>query len=264
MSPKPLIAGVGMIPFAKPGKSEPWDVMGAQAARLAMADTDIPYQDIGQAFCGYVYADSTAGQSALYEVGLSGLPIINVNNNCATGSTALFLACQAVQSGAVDVALALGFEQMSPGALGFVFADRNSTMGRFMARVSDLPQAEPAPPPVALFFGGAGAEHQERFGTKAETFARFAVKARAHAANNPHALFRDPLTLEQVLGSPPLYGPLTRYQACAPTCGAAAAIVVSPAYARRKGLGGLIEVAGQRILFQSFHLPVLLGKRLTK
>ena len=70
-----------------------------------------------QAYAGYVYGDSTAGQKALYGVGMTGIPVVNVNNNCSTGSTALFLARQAVASGVVDCALALGFEQMAPGAL---------------------------------------------------------------------------------------------------------------------------------------------------
>ena len=118
MANKPYVAGVGMIPFTKPGKSESWDVMGAQAAKLALDDAGIDYADVGQAYVGYVYGDSTAGQSALYEIGLSGVPIVNVNNNCSTGSTALFLARQAVEAGIVDVALALGFEQDNPGALG--------------------------------------------------------------------------------------------------------------------------------------------------
>jgi acetyl-CoA acetyltransferase len=95
---KPLIAGVGMIPFSKPGQSDPWDRMGERATRQALEDANVSYDDVEAAYVGYVYADSTAGQSTLYNVGLSGIPIVNVNNNCATGSTALYLACQAVAS----------------------------------------------------------------------------------------------------------------------------------------------------------------------
>ena len=86
MSNKALVAGVGMIPFMKPGQSKPWDEMGSEATRLAIADAAIPYEDVGQAYVGYVYGDSTCGQSALYDVGLSGVPIVNANNNCATVS----------------------------------------------------------------------------------------------------------------------------------------------------------------------------------
>ena len=126
MANKAFIAGVGMIPFAKPGANAPYPGMAAQATRLALADAGVAYDLVQQAYVGYVYGDSTAGQKALYGVGMTGIPIVNVNNNCSTGSTALFLARQAVESGAVDCVLALGFEQMNPGAIGNVFTDRPS------------------------------------------------------------------------------------------------------------------------------------------
>lgn len=242
---KALVAGVGMIPFTKPGKSAQWDEMGAEAARLAIQDAGIDYADVGQAYVGYVYGDSTCGQSALYEVGLTGVPIVNVNNNCSTGSTALFLARQAVEAGITDVAIALGFEQMNPGALGAAFGDRKSTMGKFSPIARGIQGRDPNAPSAAQYFGGAGREHQEKYGTKTETFAKVSEKARRHAANNPFAVFRDPLTLEDILNAPHIYGPLTRYQCCPPTCGAAAAVIVSPAYARRKGLTGVVEIAAQ-------------------
>lgn len=244
---KPLVAGVGMIPFTKPGQSESWDVMGAAAARLALEDAGIGYADVGQAYVGYVYGDSTAGQSALYEVGLSGIPIVNVNNNCSTGSTALFLARQAVEAGIVDVALALGFEQMNPGALGTVFNDRKPVMMKFVEPLMKLQTQDPEAPFAAQYFGGAGREHQEKFGTRNETFAKISEKARRHAANNPFALFRDPLTVDQILQSKPIYGPLTRFQCCPPTCGAAAAVIVSDAYARRHGISGAVEIVAQAL-----------------
>ncbi len=242
---KALVAGVGMIPFAKPGKSDSWDEMGAEAARRAIADAGIEYAEVGQAYVGYVYGDSTSGQSALYEVGLSGIPVVNVNNNCSTGSTALFLARQAVEAGVVDVALALGFEQMNPGALGVSFSDRKRVMGRFVEARSLAQAEDPNAPGAAQYFGGAGREYQERYGAKSETFGMIAQKARKHAANNPFAVFRDQLSLDQIMSSPHIYGPLTRFQCCPPTCGAAAAVIVSPQYAKRNGLAGLVEIAGQ-------------------
>lgn len=249
---RPLLAGVGMIPFSKPGKSEAWDVMGSAATRLALRDANVRFEDVQIAYVGYVYADSTAGQSALYDVGLSGIPIVNVNNNCATGSTALYLACQAVSSGAQDVALALGFEQMNPGALRLAFEDRKRTMDRLTRRTGELLNEDMSGAlSAATYFGGAAMEHQRQFGTSRETFARIAVKARQHAKDNDHALFRTPITVEEVLESPPLYGTLTRLQACAPTCGAAAAIVVSREYAKKHSLSGLVEVAGQALTTDS-------------
>lgn len=240
-----LVAGVGMIQFTKPGQSESWLAMGAQAAKLALKDADIPYADVGQAYAGFVYADSTAGQSVMYELGLTGIPVVNVNNNCSTGSTALFLARQAVQSGVVDVALAVGFEQMVPGALNTVFNDRVTPMGKHVDAFHALHEFDPDAPFAAQWFGGAGCDYQERYGASSETFAKITVKARQHAARNPLAMFRTPLSLEEVMASPHIFGPLTRFQCCPPTCGAAAAVIVSPDYARRKGLSGLVEIAGQ-------------------
>src|SRR5580765_2871788 len=99
---KPLVAGVGMVPFSTPSKSKSYDVMGEAAARAALADAGVDYSLVQQAYVGYVYGDSTCGQAALYGLGQSGIPIMNVNNNCSTGSSALFMARQAVESGAAD------------------------------------------------------------------------------------------------------------------------------------------------------------------
>ena len=112
------VAGVGMIKFAKPGASEEYDVMAAKAGRAALQDAGVRYEDIEQAFEGYVYGDSTCGQRAVYGLGLTGIPVINVNNNCSTGSTALYLARQAIEGGLAECVLALGFEKMEKGALG--------------------------------------------------------------------------------------------------------------------------------------------------
>lgn len=239
------IAGVGMIPFTKPGQSEDWDVMAEKAIRAALADAGIDYGQVQQAYAGYVYADSTAGQSALYRVGCTGIPIVNVNNNCSTGSTALFLARQAIESGMAECVLAFGFEQMLPGALGAVFTDRKRSLDHHLSRQEALLGQDDTSPLVAQQFGGAGLDYQSRYGAPDEVFGMIAVKARAHAANNPLALFRDPLTLDEVMASKHLYGPLTRFQACPPTCGAAAALLVSPAFAARHGLSAGVEILGQ-------------------
>ena len=110
---KVLVAGVGMIPFTKPGASETYPVMGAKAAALALKDAGVDYAKVRHAYAGYVYGDSTAGQRALYGVGMTGIPIVNVNNNCSSGSTAIYLARQAIAAGVIDCALALGFDRPS-------------------------------------------------------------------------------------------------------------------------------------------------------
>ena len=245
MSNHSLVVGVGMIPFTKPGANRPYNEMAAIAVFAALADAGLEYSAIEQAYVGYVYGDSTAGQRALYDVQMTGIPIINVNNNCSTGSTALFLANQAVSSGQVDCALALGFEQMNPGALGAVFNDRPSPFGRFDEATDKL--VGHGEVPLALrYFGGAGLAHMQQYGTKLETFAEIRAKASRHAANNPLAIFRNVVTADEVMASPAVWpGVMTRLMACPPTCGAAAAILCSEEFAARHGLDRKVRIAEQ-------------------
>jgi sterol carrier protein 2 len=240
-----IVAGVGMIPFAKPGASAPYDAMGEEAVKLALKDAGLGYEAIEQAYAGYVYGDSTAGQKVLYRVGMTGIPIVNVNNNCSTGSTALYLARQAIESGAADCVLAVGFEQMRPGALGSIFADRPSPFEDFDNVTDDLVGHTEIP--LALrYFGGAGQEHMQRYGTRLETFAKVRAKASRHAARNPLALFRKEMTEGDVMQAPVIWeGVMTRSMACPPTCGAAAAVLVSESFARKHGIDTTVRIRAQ-------------------
>lgn len=245
MGHKVLVTGVGMVPFAKPGNGRPYTELAAEATRLALADAGLAYGQLQQACVGYVYGDSTSGQRALYALGMSGMPVFNVNNNCATGSTALYLARQAVAGGAVDCALALGFEQMQPGAVATVFKDRPSPFERFDQATEAL--LGPLEVPMALrYFGGAGLAHMQQYGTPLETFARIRAKASRHAEHNPMAIFRKVLSTGEVMASPMLWpGVMTRLMACPPTCGAAAAIVCSEAFAQKHGLDRSVHIRAQ-------------------
>jgi sterol carrier protein 2 len=245
MTSSVYVAGVGMIPFVKPGANAPYPVMGAEATRLALADAGVGYDMIQQAYVGYVYGDSTCGQRALYQVGMTGIPIINVNNNCSTGSTALFLARQAIESGALDCVLALGFEQMKPGALGAVFTDRPSAFEDFDAVTDELVDARNIP--LALrYFGGAGLSHMKKYGTPLASFAKIRAKASRHAKNNPLALFRKEVTADDVLNDQVIWpGVMTRLMACPPTCGGAAAVLVSEKFAIKHGLRKDVRIAAQ-------------------
>ncbi|MBS7779763.1 lipid-transfer protein [Acidovorax sp. CCYZU-2555] len=245
MKRKVFVAGVGMIPFSKPGRSDPYTVMGERAARLALEDAGVPYAEVQQAYVSYVYGDSTAGQAAIYRVGLSGVPVFNLNNNCSSGSSALFLARQAVESGMVECAIALGFEQMVPGALKGAYEDRPSPMARFADTMTTLQGYDPMAPRAAQLFGGAGRDYMKQYGIRPDTFARISVKARQHAARNPMAVFRDTVTLDEVMAAPKVFDPLTRLQCCPPTCGAAAAILCSEDFARRHGLDMRVAIAAQ-------------------
>ncbi len=270
MTSKAVVAGVGMIPFAKPGTSDAYPAMGAAATRAALADAGLHYRDVRQAFVGYVYGDSTCGQRALYDVGMTGIPIVNVNNNCSTGSTALFLARQAVEGGAADCVLALGMEQMKPGALDTVYVDRPSPFDRFDAACAALVKEDGIP--LALrYFGGAGREHMARYGTTLETFAKVRAKASRHAVHNPNAIFRRELTVDEILADKPVWpGVMTRLMACPPTCGAAAALVVSEAFARTRGLDARVRIAAQAMTtdragtFDDRSMLSLVGRDMTR
>lgn len=241
---KSYIAGVGMTPFVKPGQNESFDRMAEAAIRAAVLDAGLDFIEIEEATAGWAMGDSCCGQEALYRVGLTGIPVQNVENACASGSTALYLARRAVESGEADVALAFGFEQMPAGAPPSSFSDRPmySKLIDAARRIQGWDEKIPIPFQI---FGGAAIELQQKHGVKPETFAMISVKSRRHAAHNPNALFRDPLTVEEVLASKAVFGPLTRFQCSPPTCGAAAAIVVSERFKRRAGLSQAVLIAGQ-------------------
>lgn len=247
MSDKVFIAGVGMIPFMKPGTSPHYHVMAAQAITEALEDAGLAYEKVQQAFAGYVSGNSTCGQKAIYRVGMTGIPIFNVNNNCATGSTALFLARQAVASGVCEVALAVGFEQMTPGAISTPWTDRPVPLEDFNATIEEVLGTIDIPPALRLF-GAAGLTHMKKYGTRMETFAAIRAKASRHAANNPKAVFKSVVSVEDVMNEKVMWpGVMTRSMACPPTCGAAAAIVVSEAFAKKNGLRNDVKIAGQAI-----------------
>lgn len=242
-----VIAGVGMIPFKKPGQSDGYDVMGAEAARAALADANIGYRQVQQAYASYVYGDSCSGQAALYHVGITGVPIVNVNNNCASGSSAFALAAQAVKSGSVECTMAVGFEQMRPGAIDMVFPDRVSPLHRHNTAAADLlglSEAERRVPPAVMLFGCQVDLVKEQYGLSDKALAQIAIKARRHAEHNENAIFRAPLTTEEILAGEPVFRGLRKLYACPPSCGAASAIVCTEAFAKRNGISADVRLIG--------------------
>jgi acetyl-CoA acyltransferase len=243
---KVYVVGVGMTKFEKPGRREGWDYpqMAKESGSNALQDAGIAYDEVEQAYVGYVYGESTSGQRAVYELGMTGIPVINVNNNCSTGSTALFLAAQAVRSGAVDCALALGFEKMQPGSLGATFTDREQPIQRHAQLLAEI--SEVGLPPAPWMFGAAGREHMAEHGSTAEHFAKIGFKNHKHSVNNPYAQFQDEYTLDEILDAPMIYEPLTKLQ-CSPTSdGSGAAILASEEFVERHDLAGqAVEIVGQ-------------------
>jgi acetyl-CoA acyltransferase len=246
MAERTFVVGVGMTKFEKPG-SKDWDYpdMGREAGEKALADAGIDYGEVQQAFIGYCYGDSTSGQRALYELGLSGIPAINVNNNCSTGSSALYLARQMVGAGVVDCALALGFEKMKRGSLGSNFEDRTNPMDKHVMDMIGRRGFAPAPP-AAQVFGNAGREYMERYGVDAEAFAKIGEKNHRHSVNNPYSQFQDEYSLDDIKNAPMVYEPLTKLQCCPTSDGGGAAIIASERFVREHGLEDkAVEIVGQ-------------------
>ncbi|MBK3571581.1 lipid-transfer protein [Streptomyces sp. MBT62] len=246
---KAYVAGVGMTKFEKPESREwqYWDMV-REAGNAALADAGISYGDVEQVPIGYCFQPSTAGQRAAYELGLTGIPVYNVNNNCATGSTALMLARQLVEGGAADCVLAVGFEKMKRGALGGGtdggdFA--TSPVARHYGIMAGRHGFEMTPP-TAQIFGDAAREHMEKYGTTEAQLAAVAAKNHRHSAHNPYAQFQDVHDVDDILASRVVHHPLTKLQ-CSPTSdGAAAAVVVSERFAQSRELAGpLVEIVAQ-------------------
>jgi sterol carrier protein 2 len=247
MGRKVFVVGVGMTKFEKPGSRQGWDYpdMAKEAGEKALADAGIPYPEVEQAVVGYCYGDSTCGQRAVYQLGMTGVPVYNVNNNCSTGSTALFMAKQFIEGGLADCVLALGFEKMEKGSLGIKYTDRTNPMDKQATLMVELRGIAKAPF-TPQFFGNAGREHMEKYGTKPEHFAKIGWKNHKHSVNNPYSQFRDEYSLEDILNAPMVYEPLTKLQCCPTSDGAGAAILASDDFVKKHGLREqAVEIVGQ-------------------
>jgi acetyl-CoA acyltransferase len=252
-----FVVGVGMTKFEKPGgrgargtdhesRREGWDYpqMAKESGTKALDDAGIDYAEVEQGFVGYCTGDSTSGNRALYELGMTGIPVVNVNNNCSTGSTALFLAAQTIRGGLADCTIALGFEKMQPGSLGGGADDRESPMKRHILALNEIDEMQF--PVAPWMFGAAGREHMKKYGTTAEHFAKIGYKNHKHSVNNPYAQFQDEYTLDDILGSRMISDPLTKLQ-CSPTSdGSGAAILAGEEFVDRHGLTDrAVEIVGQ-------------------
>jgi len=268
---KTYVIGVGMTKFDKPGTKEgDYPDWAKEAGSKALADAGISYEEIEQAYAAYCYGDSTAGQRAVYGLGLTGIPVVNVNNNCSTGSSALYLARQAVRGGLADCALALGFEKMELGSLGAKYTDRTNPMDRHMMALVSLREWENAPPAPQMF-GAAGREHMERYGSEPDHYAWIGWKNHKHSVNNPYAQFQDEYTLDDIKQAKEIYAPLTKLQ-CSPTSdGSAAAIVASERFVEAHGLSErAVEILGQAMVtdmtstFESSSAIAIVGAEMSR
>ncbi|XP_048760780.2 sterol carrier protein 2-like isoform X2 [Ostrea edulis] len=232
-----FVVGVGMTKFEKPGRRDDFDYpdMAKEAGTKALEDAGVTYDQIEHACVGYCYGDTTCGQRALYQLGMSGIPIYNVNNACATGSTALYMAKNLIMGGLADCVLALGFEKMERGSLKKKYTDRTNPMDKHMEVMMNAHGLDKGPI-TAQMFGNAGREHMEKYGTQPEHFAKIAWKNHKHSTNNPYSQFRDEYSLEQIMASPKIHDPLTKLQCCPTSDGSAAAVLCSEEFVKKHNL----------------------------
>lgn len=231
---KPAVAGVGIIPFGKYPERSLVD-MAAEAAYLALRGAGVKPGQVEAGFfanglASRLFGDSTVGQNVFWEVGINRIPVVNLENACTSGSTAFYLGCNAVAAGQAEVVLVVGAEKMCVPEFGLI----NSGETEWETQLGLV-----APASFAL----RAQRHMAEFGTTAEQLAQVAVKNRAHAAANPVALFREPITLQEVLEAPMIVDPLTRLECCPIADGAAALVLCSSQMARRLGAEVKVEAA---------------------
>ncbi|TFK38615.1 thiolase-like protein [Crucibulum laeve] len=246
-----FLIGGGCTAFIKPRATRSTEDMGLEAATKALLDAGITYDAVQNAFVGYCYGDSTSGQRALYNLGLTHIPIVNVNNNCSTGSSALYQANNSVKYGQTECSLALGFERMKPGSLGTNFPDRPSPISLFNKRSEELEREELGEnhgPGAPRMFSNGAKEYFDKYGGSIDHLAQIASKNHKHSVNNPYSQFRDGWSVEQVKAATKITNELTKFM-CSPTSdGAACCIVASEDFVHAHRLENqAIEIVAQAL-----------------
>lgn len=241
------------------------------AGTRALADACIDYKEIDQVVASYCYGDSTCGQRAVYELGLTGVPIYNVNNNCSSGSTGLMMARQFVSGGLSECCMAIGFEKMEAGSLGMKYQDRANPMERHMGVLFEGPGFKPKSPPAAQLFGSAGLEHSKKYGSSFDHLVKIAKKNHDHSAHNPYSQFQDTYSFEKIQGDKKVYDNLTKSMCCPTSDGSACAIVASEDFVKKHGLEGqAVEIVGQAMAtdfstsFEEGSMIKAVGEDMTK
>ena len=246
-SSRTYIIGVGLVRFLKPQSKNDYVEMAHEAGIKALLDAHITYDNVQRGIGSYCYGDSTCGQRVFYTFGMTGIPIYNVNNNCASGSTAMVMAREFVQSDLADCVLAVGFEKMNAGSLGSNFTDRTNPLGTAMKVLKDNWPSDTRAAFAPQMFGNAAQEYMRKHGATPQDFAEVARANHEHSQFNPYSQFQTKYTLEEVEKSAPIFSPLTKLQCCPTSDGAAAAVVVSEAFlsARPELRAQAVEIIGQ-------------------
>jgi acetyl-CoA acetyltransferase len=236
-----VIAGVGIHEFGRfPDKT--YKDFGEVATLRALEDAGMSYKDIEVAFAGNVMAEMCAGQNVLQRIGLTGIPIINVETACASGGASLWLAYNLISTGVYDVALAAGFEKAPRGFIpGCGYDDWQMWSGLGIN---------------PLYFATNTHMHMNEYGTTEKQLALVAVKNHRNSVHNPYAMYRKEFTLEQVLSSQMVCEPLRLLMLCAPNEGGAAAVLCAKEVAH-KYTNKPITIAGAALKTRDFDTMFL-------
>lgn len=260
------VLGVGLTKFVKPRGLIDYTELGFEAGIKALLDAHITYDDVEMGIASYCYGDSVSGQRVFYQFGMTEIPILNVNNNCASGSTGISMARDTISRGGADCVMVVGFEKMKPGSLDRNFTDREDPVGRFMDMNYKSWGKGKASGAVQMF-ANAAREYMDKYdpalvyraweqikltfigrnGAKPEDFAEIARINHAHSKKNPYAQFQKEYSLDQILTGPMIQEPLTMTQCCPTSDGGAAAVIVSEAFleARPHLRSQAVLIAGQ-------------------
>lgn len=212
-----FITGAATTPFAAHWDT-PIEQLAGEAVVGALDEAGLTRDRIGAAYVGHMSQGEMVGQRILRELDFPPMPVVNVENACASGATAFREAWIAVASGIVDSALVLGVEKMAKGLLTMRHRTNDQRMGQII------------PGSYAI----SGRRHMHEYGTTAEQFAWISVKNHDNGAENPFAMFRKRMTLEEVLQSRPIADPITLLQCCAPASGAAAVVIQAEPLAKAR------------------------------
>jgi len=213
------VIGAGMTQF-KPHPETEVHELARQAVWAAIGSSGVDPKKVELAYAGHAYQGQCFGQKVLLKIGITGLPVVNCENACASGASAVWGVFNAIKAGQADIGIAIGAEKLASAKGGFtplVLDDLESSMGRVMPSV----------------FAMMARAHMEKYGTTVEQLAKIAVKNRRNGVRNPYSPWRDEITVEQVLSAPVIADPLTRLSCCPVSDGAAAVIMVSEKVARR-------------------------------
>ena len=251
MSRKVFVVGVGMTNFEVPNRRKDFDYpqMVKKSVTAALKDAGLKYEQVEQAVAGYIAGDTTSGQRALNQLGMTGIPIYNVSNACASGGAALYMARNLIAGGIADCVLSVGFEKNEPSHLENLlkYPDRKNPWHTTEKFFNDRFEKGDGPI-VPQLFGRAAEEYIEKYQTSPRTLAKIAHKNLKHARGNIRSMVKEEYTLQDVLDSHVAHGPLTKLQCCPQSDGSAAAILASEDFVKAFGLEDqAVEIIGMKL-----------------